>query len=55
MKIGRPRTGNRGMRVDLYLAIPQVKALKAHAKKTGLTVSDIVRRAIDEYMKREAR
>lgn len=44
--------GEKGLRVNMYLTRPQVKALKGLSKKTGLTVSDIVRRAIDEYLKK---
>ncbi len=34
---------------------PQRAALKALAAKTGLTVADLIRRAIDAYLKREAK
>lgn len=40
--------GKTGMRLDLWIAIPQVKVLRALSKKTGLTMSDIVRRALDK-------
>lgn len=36
-------------RVDLYLSEVQIKRLKAMSKKMDLSVSEIVRRAIDEY------
>jgi predicted DNA-binding protein len=36
-------------RVDLYLSEVQIKRLKMMSKKTDLSVSEIVRRAIDEY------
>lgn len=38
-------------RVDFCLTAQQIKALKALAKKTGLTVSDLIRRAIDAFLK----
>lgn len=41
------------MRLDLWIAIPQVKVLRALSKRTGLSMSDIVRRALDEYFKKE--
>ena len=36
-------------RKHYHLTDQQVKALKREAKKTGLNVSEIVRRAIDAY------
>jgi predicted DNA-binding protein len=36
-------------RCNFYLADIQIKRLKAINKKTGLPLSDILRRAIDEY------
>ena len=36
-------------RVDLYLSEIQIKRLKTMSKKTDLSVSELVRRAIDEY------
>jgi len=39
-------------RVGLYLTEPQVKKLKAISKKTGLTVSEIIRRIIDEGLEK---
>jgi len=35
--------------MNFYLADMQIKTLKALQKKTGLPLSDILRRAIDEY------
>jgi hypothetical protein len=31
----------------MYLTVPQLKALKARAKGTGLSVAELIRRAID--------
>ena len=39
-------------RVDLYLSEFQIKNLKTMSKKMDLSVSEIVRRAIDEYWER---
>ena len=36
-------------RVDLYLSEIQIKNLKTMSKRMDLSVSEIVRRAIDEY------
>jgi predicted DNA-binding protein len=36
-------------RMNFYLADLQIRRLKAINKKTGLPLSDILRRAIDEY------
>jgi len=39
-------------RMNFYLADLQVRRLKVINKKTGLPLSDILRRAIDEYWER---
>ena len=39
-------------RMNFYLADLQIRRLKALQKKTGLPLSDILRRAIDEYWER---
>jgi predicted DNA-binding protein len=39
-----------GKRVGFYLTDLQIKNLKNVSKKTGLTVSEIIRRAIDEHL-----
>jgi predicted DNA-binding protein len=39
-------------RVNFYLADLQIRRLRAINKKTGLPLSDILRRAIDEYWER---
>jgi len=39
-------------RVGLYLTEPQVKKLKEISKKTGLTVSDLIRRSLDDWLER---
>ena len=38
--------------MNFYLADMQIRRLKAIQKKTGLPLSDILRRAIDEYWER---
>jgi predicted DNA-binding protein len=40
-------------RVNYHLTEKQIKRLQAHAKKTGLTVAEIIRRAVDEYFERK--
>jgi predicted DNA-binding protein len=39
-------------RMNFYLTNVEVKRLNQISKKTGLTASEIVRRAIDEYWER---
>jgi predicted DNA-binding protein len=39
-------------RMNFYLADVQIRRLKAIQNKTGLPLSDILRRAIDEYWER---
>ena len=39
-------------RINFYLTDIQVRKLQVMSKKTGLTSSEIVRRAIDEYWER---
>ena len=43
---------NMAIRANFYLSELQVKRLKMMSKKTGLTASEILRRAIDEYWER---
>ncbi len=45
----------KGRRVDLYLTIPQIRELKILSKRKGLTLSDLLRRAVDLYLKEEQR
>jgi len=39
-----------GQRVGFYLTDLQIKNLKKVSKKVGLTVSEIIRRAIDDWL-----
>jgi predicted DNA-binding protein len=39
-------------RMNFYLADLQIRRLKAIQNKTGLPLSDILRRAIDDYWER---
>jgi predicted DNA-binding protein len=41
-------------RVGFYLTDLQIKNLKKLSRKTGLTVSEIIRRAIDEHLEKYA-
>ncbi len=43
------------VRVGLYLADIQMKHLKTLSKKRGLTVSEIIRRMIDDGFERDKR
>lgn len=38
-------------RRNVFLADPQYAALEKLAKKTGLTVAELIRRAIDEFLR----
>jgi hypothetical protein len=40
-------------RISVLLSIPQLTALKALAQKLGLSFSEVLRRAIDAYLKQE--
>lgn len=40
-------------RVNIFFPEPLIAALKALSKKTGLSVSEHIRRAIDEHLKRQ--
>lgn len=37
-------------RVNYHLTVEQVKKLKRISKSTGLSVAEIIRRAVDEYI-----
>ncbi len=39
------------IRVTYHLTEQQVKAVKAEKKRTGLSVAEIIRRALDAYLK----
>ena len=39
-------------RTDIYLTTDQVKRLKALNEKTGAPVAELIRRAVDEYLKK---
>jgi aspartate/methionine/tyrosine aminotransferase len=41
-----------GQRVGFYLTDLQIQTLKKVSKKTGLTVSEIIRRAVDGYLEK---
>jgi hypothetical protein len=40
-------------RTNFHITDQQLAALRGLAEKTGLTVAELVRRAIDDYLKRE--
>lgn len=37
-------------RVNYHLTDQQIKRLKQYSKETGLSVAELIRRAIDEYL-----
>jgi predicted DNA-binding protein len=39
-------------RINITLSEVHLKRLKTMSKKTGITVSDLIRRAVDEYWER---
>jgi hypothetical protein len=39
-------------RIGLYLTEPQVRILRDISNKTGLTVSDLIRRALDDWLEK---
>jgi predicted DNA-binding protein len=43
------------VRVGLYLSEVQVKRMKALSKKKGLTVSEMIRRMIDEGLEKKVK
>jgi len=43
------------VRVGLYLSEVQMKRMKALSKKKGLTVSEIIRRMIDEGLEKKVK
>ena len=42
-------------RYDMYMTTKQGEGLKKLSKETGMNISEIIRRAIDEYLKKEFR
>ena len=40
-------------RTNIYLTEPSVQKLQAMAKKTGLSVAELIRRAIDDFLKKQ--
>lgn len=41
------------IRTTVNLTLSEIEALQKLSAKTGMSVSEIVRRAIDEYLKKE--
>jgi predicted DNA-binding protein len=41
-------------RTNFHLSDPQKKKLEQLSKKTGLSVAELIRRAVDEYLEKEA-
>jgi predicted transcriptional regulator len=40
-------------RTNIYLSEPSVGKLQELAKQTGLSVAELIRRAIDEFLKKQ--
>jgi len=40
-------------RLHVVLTDPQMRALKAEAKRTGLTLAELIRRAVDAHLAKE--
>jgi hypothetical protein len=40
-------------RIDMYLTKPQIVALSKISKRAGLSVSALIRRAIDKYIEKQ--
>jgi hypothetical protein len=45
-----PRQSLDGVRIHVILTKPQHRMLEATARRTGLNVSELVRRAVDHYI-----
>lgn len=41
------------IRTNVYLTRPEHEALQARSERSGLSVAEIIRRAIDQYLERE--
>jgi predicted DNA binding CopG/RHH family protein len=42
-------------RVNYHLTEKQIESFKKLSKETGLSVAELIRRAIDDYLRRERR
>ena len=42
------------VRLNHYLPKPQVQVLRILMKETGLSMAELVRRAVEEYLKRQS-
>lgn len=40
-------------RVNYHLTAPQIKKLKELSKKTGLSLAELIRRAIDKFLEKQ--
>ena len=45
-----PRKSMDGVRIHLILTKPQYKRMMKHSDKTGLPMSELMRRAVDTYL-----
>jgi post-segregation antitoxin (ccd killing protein) len=44
--------GHTVKRTNVHLTVPQLAALAQRAKATGLSVAELIRRAVDAYLRR---
>lgn len=40
-------------RISVFLSVPQYRALKTMAQQRGLTLAELIRRAIDQFLATE--
>lgn len=40
-------------RINLYMAVPQLKELERESRRTGRSISELVRQATEEYLTRK--
>lgn len=50
-----PRKAMNGVRVHLQFTKPQYTMIQALSKKTGLPVSELMRRAVDAFLNQQAK
>lgn len=50
-----PRQSMNGHRVHVILTTPQYRTMKRMSKKTGLTMAELIRRAVDSYASKEVK
>ena len=46
---------NKKIRVNFHLTVSEIESLRALATSTGLSVADLIRRAVDAYLANQQR